>query len=190
MSLSFCSDDESDLLTLIILYLPVLSFKSWKFTNETLFNWKSISSKNGAFGVPEFLADGSEFDAAYPLSSSKYTFVTSDVTSYFIGTGESPVLFGLFNFLLKLEFVLIRFIWSGDAPLLPLKPFICIKLSPKISLTYGCTEFAVGYMTSSGLLWFTNSTLSPTLNIDLSIDFFNLNVLPSNESISMNDDVL
>ena len=64
----------------------------------------------------EFFADGNEFDAAYPLSSSKYTFVTSDVISYFIGTGGrgllltiADILFALFNFLLIFELVLIRF---------------------------------------------------------------------------------
>ena len=69
----------------------------------TLFNSKSIFSKNGIFGKFELTLDGNELDAAYPLSSSKYTFVTSDVIlSNFNGT---LILFALFNYFLILYFL-------------------------------------------------------------------------------------
>ena len=119
----------------------MLEFKSVNVLNLTLLNEKSISSKNAASGVEEFLADGREFDAAYPLSSSKYTFVTSDVIlSYF---RETLLLTALFSFFLKFEFVLTSF---KVVPLNPPsgKPAIFTIVSLKISSTNGWVSFADG----------------------------------------------
>ena len=87
------------------MYLPVVLFKSCNpfVAKVTWFNWKSISSVNGARGKFEFLPAGNEFDATYPLSWSKYTFDTSEVKSYDNGT---LLLLALFNFLLKLYLIL------------------------------------------------------------------------------------